>query len=276
MKFSSLIEDCNEGGEQCSSEEDGWSEDEEKERNEAQANEEVTSIDAKPEQPQLCGWVPPQCCLIPLPASPDGSHDEKEEDEVKSDFAISETELQRQHEKDLEVLFGYKQPLPPPSSMGGTTDGSEGWNAGSSGDVFVGESNDNEVLVAARGNKRCNSSDSGVASISPHSSEGDLEQRSNQNRIETLVAIVDIVQTTNETEQDEEAHTETKQGEASSSSSERCEDEVESIKLNSTPEQCSEESHLPVSRLKPPSETCSVFTGSVSLIQCNVHGKTFI
>lgn len=216
----------------------------------------MTSTDAKSEQPQLCGWVPPQCCLIPLPASPDGSDDEKEEEE-KSDLAISESDLQRQHEKDLEVLFGYKQP-PPPPSIGGTTDG---WNAGSGGDVFVGENNDNEVLVAARGSKRCNSSDSGVASISPHSSEGDLEQRSNQNRIETLVAIVDSVQTANETEQDEEAHTGSKN---SSSLSEKCENGVESTKLNLTPEQHSEESQLPVSRLKQPSEKCSVFTGSVS------------
>lgn len=269
--FHSLIEDCNGGGDHCSSDEDSWHEDGEKKENGVETNEEVASTDVKPEQPQICGWVPPQCCLIPLPASPDGSDDEKEEaEDKKSGFVISESDLQKQHEKELEVLFGYKQPPLPSSAVGGTTDGGEGWNTGSGEDVFVGENNDNEVLVAARGNKRCNSSDSGVASISPHSSEGDLEQRSNQNGIETVVTVVDIVQTTHETEQDEEeAHTGSKQRQTSSSSSE------DRVKLNLTLEQYSEEPHVPVSRLKAPSEKCSVFTGSVSMIHVDVSvGRT--
>ena len=205
-----------------------------------QQEEDSESRDTGPaatEEVQLCSWVPPQCCLIPLPESPADSDNEGEEGEREGAEGVvgelSETQLQRQQEKELEILFGYKPPVVSDPASPAGEQGKEEWtNVGREREVFL--NNDKEkVLVASHGGKRSNSTDSGVASISPHSAEGDMEQRHNQNRIETVERT-------------------TRDGEA-------CGNSVN----NSTPDRpC-----VSVSRLRTPSEKlrkCSVFSGSVS------------
>ena len=231
----------------------------------------------------MCGWVPPQYCLIPLPESPDGSDNEREEGEVREGedgCGLSESEQQRQCEKELEVLFGYK-PHPTVLPLSCEVE-SKVCSAGES------ESDSKEkALVAARGNKRSNSTDSGVASISPHSTEGDVEQRRSQNGMEAaMVAVgagrVNEVETKLSCSAESTKHRNAKNGGEMES---RIETEAGEgrAKSNMTPEkspaqQQQQQQRLPVSQLRTPSEKlrkCSVFTGSVGLLcvcMCLSHG----
>ena len=211
--------------------------------------EEKGSSDAEgADLPKLCGWVPSQCCLIPLPESPVAGDGEREEGErEEKGCELSESELQRQHERELEVLFGYKPPPTGSKDPSSTEQPGEDWSAEREGDVSVDKE---QALVAAHSGKRSNSTDSGVASISPHSSEGDLEQRPSQHRTDTAT------RQPNEGEQAGDGCVDSTRGKMKSG-----------VEMNSNPKRPSEQLHLPVSRLKTPSEKlrkCSVFTGSVS------------
>ena len=218
------------------------------------------------DQPQLCGWVPPQCCLIPLPSSPTHSGDEGEGGggEVGNEGSeeggeLTEAELQRQNnEKELEVLFGYK-----PSHVSDTVS-SSGESAGgeevnelkkqlnNDNISILNETDKGLIHTAARnaGNNkpRSNSTDSGVASISPHS-ESDMEQRSIQNRMGTAGDVKEDNQI--------KISPDTNKNNNKNSLSD----------VDATPDLSSKKLHSSaVSRLKTPSEKCSVFTASVS--QC--------
>lgn len=236
--------------------------------------EEIGNSDAEAtELPKLCGWVPPQCCLIPLPESPVAGDGEREEEEREGERCeLSENELQRQHERELEVLFGYKPPVLTGEDPSSIEHVRESWNTEREEDVSVSGSDKEQALVAAHGGKRSNSTDSGVASISPHSSEGDLEQRTSQDTTEKTEDAMRQVQCRvtelNEREQDGEKCVEIMRGETGSG-----------VETDSTPERPSEQPHLPVSRLKTPSEklrNCSVFTGSVSPAYVHVHVHTYM
>lgn len=235
------------------------------------------------ENPQLCGWVPPQCCLIPLPESPGPSDDEREgeeggEREAAASGPLSESELQRQHERELEVLFGFKPApsLPPPSAedRGPPMSEEKGGvkkDRNIEGDVF--DENKETMQPVVIGNipkARSNSADSGVVSISPHSSEGDdMEQRPIQNQ--TVVSVTSeehkiAISTKNTQPTPAETSTDDARTKLECVASEQGGGGGE---INSTPEKPSQRPCLPVSRLRTPSEKlqkCSIFTGSVSLI----------
>ena len=244
------------------------------------------------ENQQLCGWVPPQCSLIPLPESPCASEDEREgEREVAEKGRLSQSELERQ---ELEVLFGFKPPPSLPASAKGQgaveENGAPVLNGnysdkkdGAEVDVFD-EGGEREMVRAAVAKPRSNSTDSGVASISPHSSEGgDVEQRQGRNQ-----TVTDNTGTTS----DERAHCKVElspenpndpaQGEHTGGTREvNGESGGEGGRggggLSSTPERCSLTLCPPVSRLKTPSQKlqkCSVFSGSVSESLC--IGASFV
>ena len=210
-------------------------------------------------QPQMCVWVPPECCLIPLPESPVmGSDDEgeREEKEQKMQEAgnekggsgggvrgivrvLSESELQRQCEKELEDLLGFK-PVPPPPPPPPTSPSSPKLRDG--GDAGVRE----------RGNKRSNSTDSGVSGVGQHSMEGDMELRHDQNGMETVGR--GKVREDKKEEKEEVCSV----GDARNGDGGKGQESV-------TPERPLQQ--RPASRLKTPSEKlrkCSVFSGSVS------------
>ena len=242
---------------------------------------EANDVGKVAENPRLCGWVPTQCCLIPLPESPGPSDDEREgeeeggEREPAASGPLSESELQRQHERELEVLFGFK-PAPPPSAEDHGPPMSEEKGGGKKdrnieGDVF--DENDKEmvhqVVVGNVPKARSNSADSGVVSISPHSSEGgDMEQRPMQNQTVVFVTSEEhkvAISTKNTRPTPAETGTDNAQTKLECVASEQGGD------LNSTLEKPSQRPCLPVSRLRTPSEKlqkCSIFTGSVSLIHC--------
>ena len=149
----------------------------------------------------MCVWVPPECCLIPLPASPENlSEEEEEEDEKKMKGKVlgggqvgrkgirrvlSESELQIQCEKELEDLLGFKPPPPPrPSSLEQELPLCPPSSSSSSQIEANNSSNNREDPICKEAgrvkvctNKRSNSTDSGVSDISPRSMESDLEQR---------------------------------------------------------------------------------------------------
>ena len=234
------------------------------------------------EQAQLCGWVPTQLCLIPLPDSPADSDHEREEEQERGgegngfDAHPSESELQRQHEKELEVLFGFKPPsTSDPAATGAmqVEEEKEGWDVGSERcGVFVSGEEKERVLPSARGNKRSNSTDSGVASISPHSTEDDMEHGHSRNGTETATTMEDITEQVTNVRVCESA------GEDGHNRDLSQKHEKEGGILTQprpvlTPERPPEQTHPPVSRLKTPSEKlrkCSVFTSSVSSynVQC--------
>ena len=152
-------------------------------------------------KPQMCVWVPPECCLIPLPTSPENRSEEEEEggrkgnDEKKRKGelgregirrVLSESELHRQCKKELEDLLGFRPPPPPPpssperefppppSSPSSSSPQMEAHNSGNSAkDPVRKETNGASVPT----NMRANSTDSGVSDISTRSVESDLEQR---------------------------------------------------------------------------------------------------
>ena len=216
-------------------------------------------------QPQMCGWVPLHCCLIPLPESPtaasggNGGSDEKavtEEErggrELRGAGPLSESELRRQQEEELEVLFGYKPPL---NTNDGHTFTCKSSEKAADEDAIqdVVESEKVEAAVRNVGKPRSNSTDSGVASISPRSSEGDVEHRPSRNQTTGVVTAVEA--------QVDMAGTSPKTG--------SCVDEE--LKGGSTPEEASRKPHLPVSRLRTPSEKCSILSSSVSLLSFDLH-----
>ena len=235
--------------------------------------------------------MPPQCCLIPLPESPVGlSEDEREGEEegegkVVDDGPLSESELQRQHERELEVLFGFK----PPSTLQQSTKDEEAPMAErkecedgkNEGDVFC-EENNREMVVRNVAKPRSNSADSGVVSISPHSSEGgDVEQRHSRNQTVILAP-------TDEQTRDQKVETSPDNPRAENMDSAQepkpeCGGNVErgeegSSGVSLTPERCTQRACLQVSRLRTPSEKlqkCSVFSGSVSLTLYNILQEPF-
>ena len=237
--------------------------------------------------------MPPQRCLIPLPESPAGlSEDEREGEEggegkVVDNGPLPESELQRQHERELEVLFGFK----PPSTLSTKDEGApvaeengerkECKDGKAEGDVFY-EENNGEMVVRNAPKPRSNSADSGVASISPHSSEGgDVEQRHSRNQ--TVILATSDERTHG---QKVETSPDNPRGENRDSAQEpkpECGGNVErgeegSGGVTSTPERSTQRACLQVSRLRTPSEKlqkCSVFSGSVSLTPYNILQESF-
>ena len=208
---------------------------------------------------QLCGWVPPQSCLIPPPDSPAVTEQEGKRGEVNGGRGrLSESELQRQEEKELELLFGYRPPTATDSRVPLVPQDTEkeAERDGGQGEVF--EERDKVEGAAANGPKpRSNSTDSGVASISPHSNEGDLDQRLNKNPTIVLVRA----------EEQEEAVAATLPVCEKSVSYTQPQPQGAASESRSTPEKALQRPRL-ISRLKTPNEKlqrCSIFSGSVSL-----------
>lgn len=215
------------------------------------------SSEAVPAQLQMCSWVPPNCCLIPLPESPAaaaGYSDDESDGEHDKNQLLSEHDLQRQCEKELEDLFGFKPPAFPVVCEELKTAASDDEHHGI---ISLGEDKSSAAVVNKCGDARPGSVDSGVASVDPNFTES--EKRDDQ---ETEPGTL---------------------GSSSDKSEDRlelnCGSDGERVCLNAAvdevlgqrPKSASPKRSVPAthvaSRLRMPSEKlhkCSLFTGSVS------------